>query len=338
MQISTKNLIASNALWDALISLTDSRIATGEVANGYAPYSVVHLDNDEDQRVVITGNNTSLMITRNEPVPGSVVFSVVENGYFGELIHETLSFDGMDEVASDEYLAEIISFVDTFRKGTATDFRTELARLETRNAELDEVKAEFQKLLSSVKNNPLELRLFYRTDSDLDDVEQLLASTSLPAGIYSYTPLDGGLEATHVVFVSKNSRNTLVAFLHEGLPAISSANDELGKLIKELKLVTGQVVKALQDETSIVYQLFDKPQTVAGNEHTLDALRFAIDPMLLPLLGGSPNRAMMFGMGAASLMSEVLAAVREDTNVDGSPSTASRPGTRPGCLCGNCKR
>lgn len=337
MQIVTSNLVATNALWTALIGLADASVTVEQhTAERTEPYSVLHVSHDNIQHLVITGNNAGIRITRTVNTNDTVHYQPNGNHPFAILVHKHLGVEGQEEVEATTYLAALIEFVGFYRSHNGAEFRREVAAIETRHAEIAVVKSEFLTLLASVKNNPLELRRFYNTHGG-SDIDQLLSTIDLDPGVYSYTPLDQGLKATHVVFVSRNSRNVLVAYLHDGLPALQSTNDALASLIKELGLNSGQVVKALQDESSAVYQIFDKPQVPQENEHTLDSLIAALDPGSM-FNFTSPNRDRMFAgtrLGSAlrstAMLANLIGAIREGT------AEVPEGERRPGCFCGRCK-
>lgn len=356
MQIVTKNSIATDALWTALIGLADVSVTVEQQSKDAEPYSTLHVSHDNTQHLVITGNNNGLRINRTVNTDNSVAYTLSGNNPFSQLVFSHLEIDDLESIDSGDLLSKLIEFVEFFRTPKARDFRRAVAGVETRHAEISSVKSEFLDLLESVRNNPLEVRRFYSSQAGSSDLEQLMSTIDLAPGIYSYTPLDQGLKATHVVFVSRNNRNVLVAFLLDGLPALMSSNEAVKDLIEELGLHSGQVVKALQDESSAVYKLFDQPQQPQENEHSLDSLITALDPGSL-FNFTSPNRAAMFAgtrlgralegkdvrfkmsegdrspLNSLLFMAEALAAVRKATGREELPEGERRPG----CFCGRCK-
>ena len=358
MQIVTKNSIATDALWTALTGLADVSVTVEQQSKDAEPYSTLHVSHDNTQHLVITGNNNGLRINRTVNTDNAVEYTLSGNNPFSQLVFSHLEIDGLESIDSGDLLSKLIEFVEFFRTPKARDFRRAVAGVETRHAEIAGVKSEFLDLLASVRNNPLEVRRFYSSQAGSSDLEQLMSTIDLAPGIYSYTPLDNGLKATHVVFVSRNNRNVLVAFLQDGLPALMSSNDAIAGLIQELGLHSGQVVKALQDESSAVYKLFDQPQQPQENEHSLDSLIAALDPgSIFRGFGSSPNRAAMFAgtrlgraldgedirfkmsegdrspLNSLIFMAEALAAVRKATGREELPEGERRPG----CFCGRCK-
>lgn len=278
MKINTTNLVATEALWTALVNQADHRVSLqdGERLKSLLPYQVYHTQYDSGkQRLIIMGNNKAYAVDRNVGVE-DVTYDIVGKNFMNAIVHKAMGWDE-SELTSDQYLAGLIEFIGNYRQSQGRATREQIAEEEIRAFARKDDDVSFEDQLQAATANMLTSHSFYDQNLPLSDLAQLCskAQPQIDAGVYAYASFDGKGIPNVLVFVSPINHNVLVAYRDDTGRVILTGNSiTFDDFLKETKPRIANILKSLHDQGSVVMALLD---TVDGerpisHSHTLDDL------------------------------------------------------------------
>lgn len=272
MKINTTNLVATEALWTALVNQADHRVSLqdGERLKSLLPYQVYACQYDSGkQRLIIMGNNKAYAVDRKVGVE-EVTYEIASGSIMAEIVHDTLGFETEGVIQSDCYLSGLIEFISNYRQPQGRATRERIAELEVVSEAEKEKTAVFNELLAGAPT--LTAHSFYNRHDTDSDRHQLIASPkpNIDAGVYSYASFDGAGVPDTLVFVSETNRNVAIAYIDVKGVAIEFAHPELRELLGEVKPQAKRVLNGLVSPDSIISRIFDLPVSTEPKEHSHD--------------------------------------------------------------------